>query len=206
MRYEKDRTLLTAPELSQATQDKIIELAETGLDVTSICIRAGIGETTFIRFRTRDPAFAARWELARQASSEILADRLLTLGEDVDSVHSAMAAKLRSDNIRSVVAWRNPRVYGQKLNVDVTHSIDLSGALIQANNRVSLAVNDAKQALEHAETMLPKQLQSHKTDAIEVLPAENKQAVGTEQKAVIPSKAQTNAIDVELAENFEDLL
>lgn len=108
-------------------------------DGTSVKLSAaaiGVSTVTIYRWASRLPAFARALSTARAISNRCLVDDLLTI--PTDPRYSIDQARLISDAIK----WRASRElraeYGDKLDVSVEHSVDLTGALADARSRVRL--------------------------------------------------------------------
>lgn len=89
-----------------------------------------------------------------------MADGLMTVADEVQDVQRA---RLKSDNAKWLLAKRKPSVYGDKVDIHVTQTIDITGALSEAKKR-ALNIRDVTPMLE-------------KTNAGENVPAEDDKGV-----------------------------
>lgn len=76
--------------------------------------------------------FEISFTQARQAGLEHIADGLITAHKDEIDVQRA---RLKSDNAKWLLAKRKPSVYGDKVDIHVTQTIDISHALSEARSR-----------------------------------------------------------------------
>lgn len=127
----------TPPALSREQQLEILSLAIQGETIKYITSKVGISYETLARLIVRDPLFEREWRAARIASADLLADTLLEATDSAETAADAMIAKVKSDNIRTRVGWLNPKKYSPKTQVEVSHTVDLSGALSQADQRIA---------------------------------------------------------------------
>lgn len=155
---DKKRRLDVPPVLSREQQADIIELAFQGVTIGKICTKVGISYNTLARCIVRDPVFANEWNLARSAASHLVADQLLEVTENAETLADAAVCRVRSDNIRTAAAWLNPK-YSPRQQVEHTHTVDLSKALEQANQRLD--------QIEAIRAPLPEIKQHHIDRAIE---------------------------------------
>lgn len=116
-------------------QAEILKQYGEGISLKKLCRTIGISWTTLAELIRTDTLFSTQWDLARIRGADILSDELGTMYDDAQTMVEAVVAKGKSDNLRTIVGWRNPAKFGPKLNVDVTHSVDLSKALQQAEHR-----------------------------------------------------------------------
>ena len=97
--------------------------------------------------RRHDPKFETILLAARQMSLEVLADSLVDIPDEYKDVQRA---RLKSENIRWLLSKRKPEVYGDKLNLDVNHKVDIGTALHEARARVN--VTDSIDVTPHQNT------------------------------------------------------
>lgn len=141
--YESDsrdkRRMTTPPYLTEEQQIQILDLTREGTSIRSSCAKVGISYNTLARCIIRDPLFAAEWTRAREMAAHIVADSLLSVTDGCTTMAEAVLARVKSENIRTTAAWLNSQRYGIKQQVEVTHTVDLTKALEQANDRLKIA-------------------------------------------------------------------
>lgn len=89
--------------------------------------------TQFSRYRVAFPEFDAELTKMREYACEYLEDRLLTVA---DEFNDARRADIMSRNILSIMAFRNPKKYSPKQQIDVNVSVDIVKALESAERRI----------------------------------------------------------------------
>lgn len=118
------------------TEDKIVELAlDPRMTLKKIRDQLGLSRYNFNAHVERSPRFAASLARARNESLEELADSLLTI---VDEEPDPLRARLKSENIRWILSKRKPQTYGDKLDINLSGTIDIAGALAEARNRANM--------------------------------------------------------------------
>jgi hypothetical protein len=81
-----------------------------------------------------EPEFGNEIDLARARGYDALADSLLDAHERIENPQQA---KVYSDNARWLLSKRSPRKYGDTINLNVNHALDLTVALDAAERRVA---------------------------------------------------------------------
>jgi hypothetical protein len=113
--------------------EKTIELASKGEPLKRIIDEAILGsEYLFWLYRQHYPDFNNTFEQARQEGLEHLADGLITAHEEH---HDVQRARLKSDNAKWLLSKRKPSIYGDKVDIHVSQTIDISAALMEARSR-----------------------------------------------------------------------
>lgn len=113
--------------------DLAIELASKGEPLKRIIDEALLGsEYSFWLYRQHYPDFQVAFEHARQEGLEHLADGLMTAHQDEVDVQRA---RLKSDNAKWLLSKRKPSVYGDKVDIHVSQTIDITAALTEARSR-----------------------------------------------------------------------
>lgn len=121
------------PEYTQEQLDKAIELAAEGKPFKTIIDEAMLGsEHSFWLYKQHYPDFMNAFEHARQEGLEHLADGLMTAHDDHTDVQRA---RLRSDNAKWLLSKRKPTIYGDKVDIHVSQTIDITAALSEARSR-----------------------------------------------------------------------
>ncbi len=121
-----------AIELSEEQKELAIEMAEEGRTVKEIREAIMVDAGAFRRYLEKHPVFKANFAHARQEGLEELADSLQNITEEVGDVQKA---KLKSENLRWILSKRKPLVYGDRIDVNVTQTIDITSAIEEAKKR-----------------------------------------------------------------------
>lgn len=115
----------------------------------------------------RNDSFSQKLAQARAQGMELLADELTTIAEN--QALDPQRAKLKSENIRWLLARRLPHAYGDRLEVKVER-VDVSAALIEARQRLLRPSSDPA-LIEDAEVIeLPAPNSTSTTDTTSVAP------------------------------------
>lgn len=118
--------------LSEEHKKLAINMAIEGQTIQKIADTLCIDAYHFWKSRQDDPDFSNKFAQARQEGIHLAVDKL-------DTVHEAhpdpQVARIVSDNIKWKASKLNPGTYGDRLDVNVNHTVDLGGALADAKNR-----------------------------------------------------------------------
>ena len=121
----------------QANQDLILELICNGKTITDIQKQLSINPRTWWETLQQDPLFQERMSLARAHAADLMADTVLTLADDYENPHQG---RLKFEIISRYLSWMQPQKFGQKLDMTITQTIDIAGAIERATQRVVLDV------------------------------------------------------------------
>lgn len=143
--------------MTQEQLDLAIELAAKGEPLRAIIDGIMTSEIGFWLYRQQHPDFSIRYEQARQEGLEHLADGLITAHKDEVDVQRA---RLKSDNAKWLLSKRKPNIYGDKVDIHVSQTIDISDALREAKAR-ALPLN----SVDVIDVGMKQIEQSKKTDA-----------------------------------------
>lgn len=138
-----ERYQVTKEDMIQA-----IELAYQGKPIKTICKEIGISLRAMDKLRKTDALFSQTFNRARETGIEALADELIDIHEKIEN---PIAARLASENYRWLLSKRIPKVYGDKIDINMTQSISVSGALNQARERAQLESGAIKDINEKPE-------------------------------------------------------
>lgn len=122
-----------APIYSDEQLQKAIELASKGEPFKVIIDEAMLdSEYSFWVYRQQYPHFNSSFEQARQEGLEHLADGLIDAHKTEPDVQRA---RLKSDNAKWLLSKRKPTIYGDKVDIHVSQTIDIGSALSEARKR-----------------------------------------------------------------------
>jgi hypothetical protein len=131
---------------SKDQEDYLIELAhDPRCTIKKLRDSIKCSSQSFYTLIDRSPLFASRLSRARNESLEDLADSLLTI---LDDEPDTLRARLKSENIKWILSKRKPSTYGDKLEVSVNQTIDISQALSDARNRAQLPIIKQKDIID----------------------------------------------------------
>lgn len=141
------------PEYTQEQTELAIELASKGEPLRKIIDAICSTEIDFWTYRQQYPDFMNRFEQARQEGLEHIADGLITIADDYADVQRG---RLKSDNAKWLLSKRKPSIYGDKVDIHVSQTIDITSALTEARARA------LPQSIREAEVidMEPKKLKA----------------------------------------------
>lgn len=112
---------------------------ESGVNLTHSLKRNNITSGIFFRALEKDETKRLIYNAAIEAQTHELADQLLEIPDTYDDV---ARAKLKSENIKWLISKRNRKSYGDKLEIDHNHNIDIKAALNSATSRLKEVNNN----------------------------------------------------------------
>jgi hypothetical protein len=124
-----------ALELTEEQKQLAIDLAASGETLKGIREALMVDQTAFRNYLERHPVYKDAFVCARQDGLEELADSLQKIPDEVTDVQRA---RLKSDNLRWLLSKRKAHVYGDRLDLNITQTVDIAGALLEARSRASL--------------------------------------------------------------------
>lgn len=130
-----------APRIYELTEEQQFEAIEMALNCQPYRKIAKVlgfkHDTDLENYRKRNPLFEERLRTAREFGLEELAHSVLSLVDDYENPNQARA---KFEAIKWYVGVMDPVKYGQKIDVNITQTIDISGAIERANERVAIDV------------------------------------------------------------------
>lgn len=185
-------------ELTSEQQDLVIQWVFDGRSYVNICKALGCDPLTLLNYRYRNPEFNKRIQESRAARTEDFVDTLQTVSDSCNTMEEIAAARLKSDNIKWTASKLIPQTYGDNINLNVNHNIDLSSVLLAAANRV-------KPILEMKQALAPREIPR----VLEVESSRDRAALGLVESEV----NTTDSVSVDIVDlikkpggSFEDLL
>lgn len=127
--------------------ETLLEQIEIGKSMREVCRMDGMPDhTTVIRWMRDDAVLATKYARARTAQADTLFDRMEAVEEAVAAgTMDSHAARVVLDSMRWRASKLAPKVYGDRLDVQVSDTrISISGALQAAQSRLAL-LHDATQ-------------------------------------------------------------
>ena len=117
---------------------EILDALANGELVKDTLAKLGISRDAMRAFKAGNPAACADWDLAREQSADALFEQALAKANDprIDPAH----ARVRVDTLKWAARIRNPRLYGDKAQLDVNvRTVDLTRIIQDANARLAAA-------------------------------------------------------------------
>jgi hypothetical protein len=113
--------------------DLVLQSIEKGLNLTHSLASYNVSSQKFFKALEANESKRAIYNAAIEAQTHILADTLIDIPDTYEDV---ARAKLKSENIKWILSKRNRKDYGDKLEIDHNHTVDIRQALESANARL----------------------------------------------------------------------
>lgn len=113
-------------------QEKFIELVYSNNTIAECCAILNINPAAVAFVRRQNSQFDQAINEARATLSDMAVDKLETIHE---SIENPLMARVVSDNIKWVASKRAKEIYGDKVDVNITHTLDLRDVLADAKSR-----------------------------------------------------------------------
>lgn len=114
-------------------QEKYLEMLSSGITSSLACKELGIDNRVPGKWASVDGTFAEQRNLARAAAAEALESELLTAPKQYEPGR----ARVITENIRWLLSKWQPATYGDKLELNVNQTVDISQAIEQGRARQS---------------------------------------------------------------------
>lgn len=121
--------------MSDEEKTAFIADAFEGLTIRQMLVKRGTSAHRLIHERALDAAFSNALSDALTQGMEIHADSLMEITQQYPDVAEA---RLISENIRWLLSRRKSKTYGDRLDVNVEHRVNIVGALSEARARAAL--------------------------------------------------------------------
>lgn len=136
------------PEIEEQATSLILR----GAKLEEIAIAIGLNsKQAFVRYCYKFPEFKEIYERAKEATAIDIEEQYLHCLDDL----SVDAAKVQMEILRQYLKWLNPKKYGDKQQIDLSVTIDISGSLERAERRIAdvsmtnvIAISPAKKTEE----------------------------------------------------------
>jgi hypothetical protein len=131
-------------------QERVVAEIQTGRSLRQVCGDEGMPDfRTVQRWVVADGQFAVKYARARVAQADTLFDRMEEVEEQVSAgTMDSHAARVVLDSMRWRASKLAPKVYGDRLDVQVSDSrISITGALDAAQSRLVDVIDVAPRAL-----------------------------------------------------------
>lgn len=108
------------------------EMFSRGCSLKETAAALGVSLTALQRWRDTDAYFDNVCTRALALGFEVLADSLTTIPEEIPDVQ---VARLKSDNVKWLLARRASAKYGDRLDININETVNIRGALEAAKAR-----------------------------------------------------------------------
>ena len=119
-----------------------LRLAREGITIKKLLESLHCTGDTFYGTLQHDLAYRESFACARDQGLDQLADDLIDLADQYVDVQKA---RLKSDNIKWLLARRAHKRYGDKLDINMHQTVDIGGALIDARKRALQPASNLQQ-------------------------------------------------------------
>lgn len=127
-------------ELIESAWTEIVESLAAGALVKDQLKTHGISRNAFYAYLAANPAKRAAWDMAREASADALYDEAMDIARSKVDKEYAQHARTHIDTLKWAARIRNPRMYGDKAQLDVNvKTVDLTAIIRDANARLAAA-------------------------------------------------------------------
>jgi transposase len=150
--------------LTPEREEIVLKLVSEGKLLKDIAKAAGVEVATISQWRMRNSAFENRYAHAQSIGFEVQADSLLEITEQEQDVNKA---RLKSDNLKWILARRAASRYGDRIDVNVHQTVDIGGALSEARRRVILPC-DIQETIDTEIIDTSRQIEHNATDSLSV--------------------------------------
>lgn len=130
--------------LTEAMFNKIIDKISNNIGITRACNECGILPEYFRHLLKTDTLFKQEFEDARAFAIDCRVDELYELADKAITPIDLGIAKLKSENARWIASKRARDTYGEKMEVSVHQTLDISRALEAAEARLGPMLDHKK--------------------------------------------------------------
>lgn len=128
--------------------EEILVKIGNGEAISAICREYGITPYHYQKYLKSDSLFQSKLETAQQISAECKVDELIALADGIESAADAAIARVKSENIKWLATKQYREKYGEKMEVNVHQTLDLSKVLAAASARVAPILHQEKQTID----------------------------------------------------------
>lgn len=118
-------------------QEVILERISNGKTLSAVRKELNINPREWWETIQQDPLFAEDIKNARLHACEALADNVLTIADDYSDPQQA---RIKLESVSKYLGWMDPSRYGNRIDIAVTQTIDIAGAIERATQRIAIDV------------------------------------------------------------------
>lgn len=130
--------------LSEGQKQKAIEMSTAGASIMLVCEIIGVTEYSFWQYCEKDPLFDDAFGKSRTRAGHRYADEIVKISEN-----TRLNPQIARNQIQArqwLAGKRNSKHYGDKLDVNVAHTLNIGGILDAAEARVLPMLDHEKHA------------------------------------------------------------
>lgn len=121
------------PRLTPEQEDQAIDCVLEGHTLEGISCTLGLnGKRKLVRYLATYPDFMEKFQAALDAQCIDLEEQLLNVADE----YGKDVARVKMESIARVLRFRNPKRYGDKTQIELNLTVDISKALERAEGRV----------------------------------------------------------------------
>ena len=124
------------PKLDHEFALRIIEEISLGEFTTKVLKRHGISNAQWRYFVNNSPILIEKYTAAREESAENFAAKAVESAEAVDE--DPNRSRLKIDTYKWVASKIAPQTFGDRIELNITKTVDIGTALADARNRIKL--------------------------------------------------------------------
>jgi hypothetical protein len=132
------RLIASDPEVIEKAE-LVVACVEEGDLLKHALQKAGIGRAMFSSVLAGQRELAARLARAQEFSADFLVDDAIEAARNEPDV---MRARVIAENNRWAASRRNSKKYGDRIDLNVTQTLDISGTLLEARQRMLRPMRD----------------------------------------------------------------
>lgn len=130
-------------QLAPIQHDQVLAVALEGKPFKEIAAAVGLTINALWRAMEIDAHFRSKVIQARDVGIDVMVDEIMTIAKD--AAIPVDRARLLCDNIKWIAARRAHRRYGDRLDVNVSGTIDLGSTLLEARKRTLQPMSNQQQ-------------------------------------------------------------
>ena len=116
--------------------EDIADQISQGVSIITLCDKYSISPLNFARAFEKYPLFAEMLVLSKRVASIIKVEGIEAMITSSETREEIARARIHADNIRWIASKDARDIYGEKMDVAITNTLDLSAVLQAANARV----------------------------------------------------------------------
>jgi hypothetical protein len=141
--------------------DDILDMISQGRALSDICHAKQITPYFWQTTIRKDTLFSEKVKAAQEFYIESQVDSLISLADAAETQVDVQKAKIKSENIKWLASKRSRETYGDRTDINIHQTLDLSSVLNAANSRVLPMLREVQKISDASDA----------TEAIEVIEA-----------------------------------
>lgn len=126
----------------EAQAEQVISELYMGLTLRRALDKHGVNPAMFFDVLSKSSDLQMKYDRARSIKADLMVDEMLEISDDetldIGRAHNMLQAR------KFVASRYNPKLYGERVDVTVTKTVDISVALEDARKRLEVIEADAK--------------------------------------------------------------